>query len=451
MTLSDDALLRENEKLRKINRVLMDRVERSTDAQGNAFSLFQAAITLEKMVQQRTGELQVVNRQLRDEISERAEIELALGEAKVAAERANMSKTKFLAAASHDLLQPLNVARLFIDALAERTIDPQSAGMIERIDSSLETAESLLSSLLDMSKLDAGAMSTDREHFALDPLLDRLRNEYSLAAEERNLRFRVVPSDAVVYTDRLLLERILRNFISNAMRYTGRGGLLLGCRRRDPVLRIELWDTGIGIAADRLEEIFEEFKQLDSPVAGKPGLGLGLAIVERIARLLELKIGVRSRSGRGSVFSVDVPLGDNPASGAGNGANLQLMPNPLRGKTVLVVDDDDATLEGMSVVLQSWGCLTVRARSVEHAIVACKPLETGLDFVIADYHLDGSTTGLDAIGSVAHLLNRPVAAVVVTADHTDETKSHVTGHGYWYLNKPIRIDRLRSLMSHVLA
>ncbi len=445
-------LERENSKLRKINRVLMERVERSTDAQGTAFSLFQAAITLEKMVQQRTGELQIVNRQLRAEISERNDIEIALDEAKVAAERANLSKTKFLAAAGHDLLQPLNIARLFLDALGERQLDADARAIVERISSSLETAESLLASLLDMSKLDSGAMAAEPEHFALDPLLERLHSEYALEAEERDLRFRCVTSDAVVFTDQLLLERILRNFISNALRYTREGGLLLGCRRRGGYVRIELWDTGIGIPAARLDEIFEEFKRLETPVAGSAGLGLGLAIVQRIAQLLKLDLRVRSREGRGSVFSVDIPFGDASAARAlDERLKRERFPNPLYGKTILVVDDDDATLDGMSAILRSWGCRIVRAHSVEHAIDACTPLAAGIDFVIADYHLAGSATGIDAIHSVSQVLRRPVAAVVVTADRSDATKSHVVERGYWYLNKPVRVDRLRSLMSHVLA
>ena len=343
-------LQRENAKLNKIVRVLMERVERSTDAQGSAFSLFQAAITLENTVRQRTIELQTQSAQLRREIAERTEVEAELKLAKLEAERANASKTKFFAAASHDLLQPLNVARLFTDALGERERDPECATILERIDQALDNAESLLGTLLEISKLDAGALAVERTDFPIDVLLRRLSNDYSIQAEERNLRLRVVPSDAVVRTDVRLLERVLRNFVSNALRYTQEGGVVVGCRRRDGALRIEVWDTGIGIPEGRVPEIFEEFRQLH--VEGRPreGMGFGLAIVDRIASC-PADIVVRSRHGRGSVFAVDVPFGDPARAHLAPRQHAQSTLNPLAGKTVLLVDDDADALEGLGLVI----------------------------------------------------------------------------------------------------
>lgn len=445
-----DALRRENEKLRKINRVLMERVERSTDAQGNAFSLFQAAITLEKMVQQRTGELQKINGQLRREILERADVELALEASRLDAERAHASKTKFFAAASHDLLQPLNIARLFIDALAERESDPESTHIVGRVDAALEHAEALLGTLLEMSRLDSGSMRVERTHFALDPLFKRLSNDYALLADERNLRLRVVPSDVVVESDVRLLDRVLRNFVSNALRYTTRGGVLVGARVRGDAVRIEVWDTGDGIAPDDLGAIFEEFKQLDVPGRNGKGLGLGLAIVERIRRLLECEVRVRSVAGRGSVFGIDVPRGDPAlvrdrdlaASRSKNG-------NALLGKTILVIDDDPSALEAMGLVLDHWGCRPILADSLRSAVDSAER-RVPPDFIVADFHL-GTESGLDAIAGVRAACQRPVSAVVVTADRTPDVRALVEWNGHWYLNKPVRVDRLRSLMTHVLA
>ncbi|GAC1311890.1 MAG: hypothetical protein NVSMB21_21880 [Vulcanimicrobiaceae bacterium] len=449
--MSADArnLERENEKLRKINRVLIERVERSTDAQGNAFSLFQAAITLEKMVQQRTGELQKTNARLRLEIDERTGIEAALEASRLDAERAHTSKTKFFAAASHDLLQPLNIARLFLDSLAERATDPEAARIVGRIDGALENAEALLASLLEMSRLDAGAMRVEPSDFALDPLLERISSDYGLLADERNLRWRVVPSRAIVRSDPQLLERVLRNFVSNALRYTSRGGVVVGARSRGSRVRIEVWDTGIGIPHADLREIFEEFKQLEVPGRNGKGLGLGLAIVDRIARLLDAPVSVRSREGRGSVFGIDVPAGDVARLRAEENDAAPSIATTFDGKTVLVIDDDPGARDGMALVLRRWGCRTLLADSLGSALAYATPLAPP-DVIVADYHL-GDDNGLDAIDGIRSACARSVSAVVVTADRTPSVRELVESNGHWYLNKPLRVDRLRSLLGHVFV
>ena len=302
-------LTHENAKLTKIVNALMARVECSTDAQGNAFSLFQAAITLESTVRQRTAELQKLNHRLVAEITERRAIERALSVAKTQAEHANTGKSEYLAAASHDLLQPLNVARLFLDALAERPLDATSSALVERVARSLESADELLRTLLEMSRLDAGALQADMQDVALDPLLRALAAQYGLAADERGLRLRIVPSEAYVRSDPHLLERVVRNLLANALRYTHTGGVLVGARQRGDRVVIEVWDTGPGIPASDLRAIFCQFTRLAGPVVpdALPGMGLGLAIVERIAPLIDATIGVRSRVGRGSVFALSVP------------------------------------------------------------------------------------------------------------------------------------------------
>ena len=437
-TAREDALSREIEKLRKINAVLIDRVERSTDAQGSAFSLFQRATTLEMTVRQRTAELQALNEELQD--------------AKSAADRANLGKTKFLAGAGHDLLQPLNVARLFLDALGERERDAETARIVERIVTALATAESLISTILEISKLDAGALPAEIADVDVGPLLRRLASEYAIEAEDRHLRFRLVALDAVVRTDVRLLERVLRNLVSNALRYTKRGGILLGCRRRDGLLRIAVWDTGVGIPAERIADIFEEFHRLDVPGQNKDGMGLGLAIVERIAKLLDLNVTVRSTPGRGSMFAVDVPLGD-PAHTQPSDTNseLTLAAVTLAGRTVLVVDDDTEARDALALVMRGWGCTVLDAATPLQAATLASSGKRPPDVIVADFHLEETLTGLDAIARVREVCGGAVPAVVISADRDDKTKAGAIARGHWFLPKPVRVDRLRSLLNHLLA
>jgi signal transduction histidine kinase/CheY-like chemotaxis protein len=449
--LSVDDLARENAKLKKIVKVLIDRVERSTDAQGNAFSLFQAAITLESTVRQRTAELQSLNGQLSAEIEERRVVEEMLNVAKADAERANAGKTEFLTAASHDLLQPLNVARLFVDALAERPLDAEAATMLDRVCRSLESAESLLRTLLDMSRLDAGAMHAELTDVAIDPLLRHLSDEYGLAAEERGLRLRVVPCEALVHTDIRLLERVLRNLLGNALRYTERGGVLVGARRRASRLQIEVWDTGSGIPAADLRAIFREFHRLAHPEADDraPGMGLGLAIVDRIARLIGATVDVRSRVGRGSVFSVAVPLAEQSALPA---ARADRAGEPLRGRTIFIVDDDGPTLDGMRTVLSGWGMDAVAAHSIDDALSRSRGRRERPAAILADYHLHDGSSGFDAIDALrASFACHDIPAIVITADPSDVARRRAAERGFGYLNKPLRVERLRSLLAHMLA
>ncbi len=447
-------LLRENAKLTKIVRVLMARVERSTDAQGNAFSLFQAAITLESTVRQRTAELQALNRQLSAEIEERAAIERALQLAKAEAERANLGKTEFLAAASHDLMQPLNVARLFVDAIAERPLDADTARMLERVSASLESADRLLRTLLEMSRLDAGALRAQIGDVPLDPVLRQLANEYGMAAEERGLRLRVIPSDATIRTDLRLFERVLRNLVGNALRYTQQGGVLVGARRRGERLRIEVWDTGRGIPAESLREIFKEFRRLAGPNRRdqtSPGMGLGLAIVDRIAPLIGATIDVRSREGRGSVFSVSVPLAVGAMS-APPAADVRAVAEPLRGRTVLVVDDDDAAIDDVRAILGGWGMVTIAARSVNDAVASSRGRRDHPAAILADDELLDGATGFDAIDAVrASLAGARIPAIVIASSASEATRRRAAERGVGYLAKPLRVERLRSLLAHLLA
>ena len=442
-------LLRENEKLRKIVKVLVDRVERSTDAQGNAFSLFQAAIALENRVRQRTAELQTLNRQLQQEVDERRAMEAALEHAKLQAERANLGKTEFLSAASHDLLQPLNVARLAVDALVELGHDAQKTALLELVDRSLEAAEELLSALLEMSRIDAGALLPEIADVPIDPLLQYLSSAYALKAEECRLRLRVVPCAAVVRTDLRLLERILRNFLSNALRYTRRGGVLVGCRRREGSLRIEVWDTGPGIPDDRLADVFKEFLRLDAPESQPGGMGLGLAIVDRLARVLNARVSLRSRPGSGSVFAIDVPLGnDARVHNEGRERRGARAANALTGKLVLLIGDQPGALGDVALQLRRWGVLTLEAHSARDAVALSGAHGRLPSVVLADeLTLDGG--GRAAVESVRAAAGRAIPGVLLAGEGLDVPATSEAG--YWFLSKPLRPERLRSLLAHLVT
>ncbi|TCO83364.1 signal transduction histidine kinase [Plasticicumulans lactativorans] len=437
------ALLAEVERLNRVNAALMDRAEREMAAQRSDYSLFETAAMLEDVVRTRTAELVDVNRRLREEIERRRHVEDALQQAKAEADRANANKTRFLAAASHDLVQPLNAARLMLEVLGGRVADPALA----HIEASLRTMERLLNSLIDIAKLEAGVIEVRRRHVRLDGLLQRLAAEYGLRAQPKGLRLRARPSRAVAHTDPDLLERILRNLLGNAVRHTRAGRVLLGVRRRGARLAIEVWDTGPGIPADQLGEIFREFKQLpDAHRQDEVGLGLGLAIVERIARMLDAPVDVRSQPGRGSVFRVMVPRGDAAlalreaaASGAAAAGGEQ-----LQGRRILLLENDRASRESLEALLESWQCRVQAAGGLvefEHAL-AFAP-----DAVIADYHLDGEENGLQAAARVAGRC--PV--LIVTSNRAPELAARVRGCGARLLYKPLQPARLRALLGFMLG
>ncbi|TVR97146.1 MAG: PAS domain S-box protein [Rhodospirillales bacterium] len=407
--------------------------------------------TLERRVEERTAALTELNRQLSQEIAERRAVEEALRAAKTDAERANLSKTKFLAAASHDLLQPLNAARLFSTALLEKRLSLPNRTIAHSIDKALGSVHTLLNALLDISKLDAGAMQAEPSAFLLDSLLSELAAEYGGVAAARGLRFRYVPPRTAVDSDPRLLQRIVRNFLSNAIRYTESGQVMLGCRRRGTGLEIGVWDTGPGIAADKLELIFEEFRQIDpgSPGGRERGLGLGLAIVERVARVLGHPVHVRSEPGRGSVFSVTVPLA--------RGVEAPLPPPvvTVRGVTVgarvLVVDDEPDICQGMEALLGGWSCRVVSAGSADEALQHLAAGGVRPDLIIADYHLRDGATGVDAIEQVRAATGWRMPALLITADHSTHLHREAAARGYPLLNKPVKPAQLRALVTHLLG
>lgn len=384
--------------------------------------------------------LREANETLERRIAERTR---DLSEAKGEAERANRSKTRFLAAASHDLLQPLHAARLFLSALGERHQD----NAIRQIDASLRSVEQILGDLLDVSKIDSGVVRPNPTPMRIDELLKPLGEEFTVLASRHGLGLRVVDCALTVRSDPTLLRRILQNYLANAVRYTRTGRILLGCRRRGAFLSIEVWDTGPGIPEHKVPEIFMEFRQLDNAVdeRGK-GLGLGLAIVERLAGILDHPVQVRTKLGRGSAFSVLVPLTDERV--AVRPATVRPRVRDLRGVLVLCLENEPAIARATEDLLTSWSCRVATAATPEQALAALNGQIP--DVILTDYHLDRSLTGVDALRTLRARLGA-IPAAVVTADRDMAVRDDIEAAGCHLLYKPVRPGALRALLGQLLS
>lgn len=405
---------------------------------------------LELRVVARTNELLEANRNLQQQIIQRKQIAEALRDARDAAEAANRSKDKYLAAASHDLLQPLNAARLLISTLRERKLPETEQVLVERTHQALEGAEDLLTDLLDISRLDQAAVKPDIAPYRLDELLGPLVSEFQSVAQAAGLNLRVRMADYAISTDLRLMTRILRNFLSNACRYTDEGSILLGARRRGEMLRLEVWDTGRGIAADRLDSIFLEFNQLDvGRAADRKGVGLGLAIVERIARILGYKVGVYSLPGRGSMFSIEVPISREVPLPMSQSVPQPGTGNPLPGRRLLVIDNEVSILESMSALLGQWGCDVLTATDEASALAALRGQAPEL--ILADYHLDHAVVGCDVVRHLREHFHQNIPAVIITADRTDHCRRALQRLNAPLLNKPVKPGKLRAVLSQLLG
>jgi signal transduction histidine kinase len=396
--------------------------------------------TLEQRVQQRTFELSKANKELE--------------EARLVAEEANLSKTRFLAAASHDLLQPMNAASLFVSILRQQQegSDDEQSQLVVRIDRSLRASEQLLSALLDISKLDSGMYDPEPEAILIPELFEQLRRRFKALASNHNLILRVRPTNHVIYSDRNLLYRILQNFLANAIHYTETGGVLLGCRLRGDQLRISVWDTGVGIDESEVKAIFQEFHRLDyARRLDEKGLGLGLAICDRIARMLKHDVGLSSRPGHGSCFSVTVPLAKETDIRRSESPDAtQVESAGLKDLVVLCVDNEPDILEAMNLLLDRWGCPSVmlaetQAQAAQQVLMHGTP-----DFVLVDYHLSDQSHGLQVMEHLDSILGTRLPAIVITADRSSELEERVKARGYGILRKPIRPAALRALMTNML-
>ncbi len=405
---------------------------------------------LEQRVAARTDELLDANRNLQQQIARRERIERDLREARDAAEAANRSKDKYLAAASHDLLQPLNAARLLISTLRERSLPAPEQLLVERTHQALEGAEDLLTDLLDISRLDQAAVKPDLATYRLDEMLAPLVSEFQSVAEAAGLGLRVRFGDFALFTDLRLMTRILRNFLSNACRYTERGSILLAARRRGDQLRLEVWDTGRGIAADRLESIFLEFNQLDvGRAADRKGVGLGLAIVERIAKILGYRVQVASRPGHGSRFSIEMPLAARVPLPLSQQAPQPGTGNPLPGRRLLVLDNELSILESMAALLGQWGCEVLTATDQAAALEVLQGRAPEL--ILADFHLDHGVTGCQVVRRLREHFQQPLPAVIITADRSDQCRRALQQLGAPLLNKPVKPGKLRAVLSQLLG
>jgi signal transduction histidine kinase/CheY-like chemotaxis protein len=382
----------------------------------------------------------------------RGELQLRLAQTQAAreeAEQASIAKSRFFAAASHDLRQPLHSLGLFTSALDEHLNSPQARETARNIRESITALQSLFDALLDLSRLDAGIVTVQARNVDVQALFDRLAREFHAEAVERELRLRFVPTRAVVRTDPLLLERILTNLVANALRYTEHGGVAVGVRRRGDRVAIEVCDTGVGIPPDKQALVFEEFYQVSNPGRDRSrGLGLGLAIVQRLARLLEHPLSLRSVPGRGSCFSIELPLAQGPADARGEEMPT-IHDEALRGVRVLVVDDDMMVREGTAALLRQWRGEPHTAASGSEALLA---LDEGFvpDVMIVDLRLGGAQDGIDVIESLRRRLGHEVPALLVSGDTGAVELLRVRSSGIPLLTKPVAPSKLRSVLLALL-
>jgi Na+/proline symporter/signal transduction histidine kinase len=387
---------------------------------------------LEQRVHERTEELMRLNE--------------ALTTAKAEADEANVSKTRFLAAVSHDILQPLNAARLYAASLVERVRERGEATLAENIDASLDAVEEILTVLLDISRLDTGAMKPQWSSVAIDELFRQLQREFEPVARERHLELTFLPCSQAVRSDRQLLRRLLQNLVSNAIKYTPRGRVLIGARRRAGKLRIEVWDTGLGIPASKQKLVFREFQRLDQGAKVARGLGLGLSIVERIARVLDHPVTLRSAPGRGSVFYIEAPLAARLPASAVPLEKPTRPASPLAGLVVLAIDNEPSILEGMRALLGGWGCDVITATTLDEAMTRLNGREDRPEVIVADYHLNEGD-GLGAIAALRKRLSLDIPAVLVTADRSAALRNEAQAAGIHVLTKPVKPAALRALLA----
>ncbi len=372
-----------------------------------------------------------------------------LGRQKASAEAANLAKSSFLAAASHDLRQPIHALGLFIGALRGRTMDAEAAELVDHIDGSVAAMDGLFASLLDISKLDAGVVAARIEPFPVQPLLERLFREHAGEAAAAGIALRLVPTRAIIDSDPVLLERVVRNLISNAVRYTDRGGVLIGCRRRGATLSIEVWDTGCGIPTAEQEIIFREFHQVGNPERDRTkGLGLGLAIVQRVAALLATPVALQSVPGRGSVFRVAVPLHRGGWTAPAETAP-QTVPAARTG-TIYVIDDELAVRQAMVSLLTTWGHRVVVAESAEALLATDLALDHRPDLIISDYRLREGANGIAAIRAVQARHGDDIPGVLITGDTAPDRIAEAEASGFLLLHKPLSNARLRAAIGNLL-
>ncbi len=397
-----------------------------TDQVAASAALARANETLERRVAERTAELVRVNEALSE---------------------ANLAKARFLAAASHDLLQPLNAARLYASSLIERPLAEETQRLAHNVDTSLEAVEEILGALLDISRLDAGKLEPEMRLVALGELMSQLALAFDPMARAKGLELRVVPTRALVHSDPRLLRRVLQNLLSNAIKYTPRGKVLFGARARGNRVEVQVCDTGPGIDLAQQALVFKEFHRLAETAASERGLGLGLSIVERIGRVLEAPILLRSTLGKGSLFSVSLPRAFGAAVRR-RSLDMPLAVGDIHNLKVLCIDNESDVLDAMGALLGGWGCSSVMAASLDEALQRLEEMNAPPSVILADYHLNAGT-GVEAVKAISSMLGRELPAVIITADHSPEVQREVRALGLVLLRKPLKAAQLRAILSRI--
>lgn len=369
---------------------------------------------------------------------------------KTKAEQANHSKTQFLASASHDLRQPVHSLALFAEALRYEVDSPKGQSLLNNLSKSIESIDELLSSLLDISKLDARVVKVNEADIRLRPLLQKISNEFYKPDGQNKLKFRVRECDLAVHSDPVLLTNIIRNLVGNAFRYTKQGGILLACRQRGDAVSIEIWDTGAGIPKNEMQNIFNEFYQLENPERDRSkGLGLGLAICQRLCELLKHTLTVESTPGKGSVFKILVPLAKTEF-GRETVRPMKLQAG-FENRTVLVVDDEKDILNAMRAVLQSWQCQVLTASSAHEALLLmAEHPETRPQLIICDYRLRNEETGTSVIDAVRSAISDEIPAIIMTGDTAPERIREAQASGHTLMHKPIKPSLLYNTLQEML-
>jgi len=442
----------EIQKLKKINKVLVDRVERSMDQQGHGFSLFQTAINLESQIDRRTSELTSTLAHLN-----RANHELET--AKNLAEKANRNKSHVLAAASHDVLQPLNAAQLLISSLASVQCCDEGQRLCNQIERSLDTMTTLLNSLLYMSRLDAGAVQPQWQSVSLLNLFDSIESDFQPVAEAKNIDLRVRHNNLFVHSDPTMLRRIVQNLVANAIEYTNNGGVLLSANQIADHIHIRVADTGCGIDSESYKNIFDEFYRGASDqqsVQQQSSAGLGLAIVARMINTLNHTISVNSEIGRGSCFRLSSLAAENDLTTSNNTnpisrASLIENSDGLSTTRILFIENDFVVLDAMDTLLKQWGCDYRLASSTQEALSSVVGKVWQPDLILADQHLDAKETGTSAIELVRTLIGDTVPAVIITANPSTQLAKDAKDMNIEVMLKPIKPAQLRALLSHQLT
>ena len=401
---------------------------------------------LEDRVQERTHTISEINQELLAEVRRRRETEQQLLQAKAEAEVANASKTRFLALASHDILQPLNAARLFTAALGGSKDVQQQQHIISQLDNSLKASEELISTLLEIAKLDDGKLTPDVQTVSLKELLSQLADEFGLLAQQKGLHLNVRLADYQVKTDATYLRRILQNMLSNAIKYTKAGRILLGCRQRGEQLLIQVWDSGPGIAEPDLLRIFEDFYRIDATARGQQGVGLGLGVVNRMAKLLDHPLKVQSWPGKGSMFSISLPLDRS--------AVRQVLPlpsgnvqRPVPGLSVVCIDDDAANLAALEVLLQQWQITDVACFYDDESLMEYARANPAPDVLLIDYQLGQQLNGLELYDRIK-LVWGDISGILVSASPEAGLAMKAKQRGLMFLAKPIKPAALRASLNH---